>query len=153
MEAYNELLKQVKKPERPPYGNPWDPAYIIVISFFLPFIATSIGLALNWRRLGKPKWALPTLLVGLVGTAVLVLGFIFGIPHFDFSSRLSVSLFTFIYAIPISFFVGITYLQSAAYQKWRQAYDVQALMTHQYALRSSWLSTVTSTAASKGLSV
>lgn len=54
MEAYNELLKQAKKPERPPYGNPWNPSYIIVISFFLPFLGTSIGLALNWRRWSGP---------------------------------------------------------------------------------------------------
>lgn len=138
MEAYNELLKQAKKPERPPYGNPWNPSYIIVISFFLPFLGTSIGLALNWRRLGKKQWALPTFLIGIISTIILVVSFIAGIPYFDFNSRLSMSLFAFWVATPISFFVGVTYLQAVAYQKWREEYDLNVLMTHQYEWRKAF---------------
>src|SRR5258705_7866857 len=124
MQEYNELRKKVKKPTPPPYGYPWNPSYIIICSIFLPFIATSIGLAINWRRLGKTQWALPTLLVGILGTVILILGLVFGIRLFDFSSRLSSSLFAFIFAIPLAFFVGVTYLQSVAYQKWQQSHDM-----------------------------
>ncbi len=132
MEAYNEMLKQVKKPTPPKYGTPWNPSYISIISIFLPFLATSIGLALNWRRLGKPQWALPTLLVGIVGTIVLVVVFVFGIPYFDLSSHLGASVFAIVFSVPVSFFIAMIYVQSSAYKVWQQSYDAEEVYAYQY---------------------
>ena len=132
MEAYNELLKQVKKPTPPKYGTPWNPSYISIISLFLPFLATSIGLALNWRRLGKPQWSLPTLLVGIIGTIVLVVAFVFGIPYFDLSSHLGASVFAIIFTMPVSFFIAMIYMQSSAYKVWQQSHDAEEVYTYPY---------------------
>ncbi len=43
-------------------SQPWHPDSILSMIFYLTTVGAGIGFALNWRRLGKPQWLLPTLL-------------------------------------------------------------------------------------------
>lgn len=53
----------------PPYSKPWNPQTLLIV-----IITFSIGalvlFSMNWRRFGRPKWALPSFFIGVLLIAV-----------------------------------------------------------------------------------
>jgi hypothetical protein len=57
------------------YSPPWEPYRVMGYSFFISWAIAGIVLGFNWRRLGRPNWFLPTILISIViqGLAVSIM--------------------------------------------------------------------------------
>jgi hypothetical protein len=96
-------------------------------------VLSGIGLALNWRGLGRPLWILPTLLLSLVFPLVT-----FGLPlylirRFPEISTLGGCLLPTILGINYGYVAGLAEFQRDAYRKW-YAGNEQAMLKHLYSL-------------------
>jgi hypothetical protein len=94
---------------------------------------SGIGLALNWRGLGKPGWILPTLLLSLIIPLVT-----FGLPLFIASrfpaiTQLAGCLLPTILGINYGYIAGLAEFQRDAYKKW-YAGNEEGMLKHLYSL-------------------
>lgn len=117
--------------------RPVNPSIFFGMMFvWSPFIS-GIGLALNWRGLGKPQWVLPTLLLslGLSGATIGAIGSMSETVMLPLLCLEAVSMIALISA-NIVLVTGLRHLQRGSYQKWR-AQLVEAMLAHHYDFRAS----------------
>lgn len=119
---------------------------LFAVMFFATNIVSAILLGINWRRLNKPQWTLPTILIPIVCVA-LGLGSIFLlILNADDLN----ALFAVAYA-PIGaafgFLVAVALMQNGAFKKWQETSDIEYVYDHEYDLQRGVLITVGVTVA------
>src|SRR5688572_24351643 len=101
-----------------PAGQPWNPLQISGLMFWITTIGAGIALGINWRRLGKPQWTLPTILLSIV-ILVGVLGIIFGgmnmlsgtTRQIRLSLELTIALIMGLAGLNFGFIAAVAYLQ------------------------------------------
>lgn len=116
---------------RLPSGTPWNPDRLVGWAvFFAP--ASGIAMALNWPRLGKPRWLLPTLLAAIgipIGAIVLAIGMIALIPK---SSASAFPIILLLLSLNWAFIWGLYWLQRGAYKTWDRTGSATELLSYQY---------------------
>jgi hypothetical protein len=92
-------------------------------------VISGIGLALNWRGLGKPLWILPTLLLSLAVPLITIV-----LPAFLFG-HLSIAVYIFptLVGINYGYVAGLAEFQRDAYRKWYVGNE-QGMLKHLYSL-------------------
>jgi hypothetical protein len=103
---------------------PWDPYRAASWGFFISWAIAGIILAFNWKRLGKPNWFVPTILI-----SILIPGLALGCTLFWISTFRTVPSMpkVFFYYIP-ALFMGIVFalpltlarMQNGAYQQFKK---------------------------------
>ncbi len=123
-ESYIEVPRTPKP--QPPGKQPWNPRkWCIGLSFFFGFGAAGILAGINWRRLGKPKWVWPTIVLAIAGEA----GFLALINALNsFGSRLLG------YGIELGIGYLIAHLQRPAYEEWMDTYDTSGIKSPGWAI-------------------
>jgi hypothetical protein len=105
------------------YSPPWDPYRAMGYSFLISWAIAGIILGINWRRLGKPNWFIPTILISIIIQGLALSIAILWIISF----RTDPSIHKlFIYYVP-SFMAGILFafpitlakMQNGAYKRYR----------------------------------
>lgn len=129
-----------KKGKGVPMLKPWNPKnfYFFYIWGIIGIIANFV-LSFNWKRLGRPKWVLPSLALS-VGLPVFILAVTIGLLLTGTTSGVTEStpfiVLGFICAI-VTFYVfsfSLPYIQSSAYKVWEKQGN-QALLEHDYNLK------------------
>jgi hypothetical protein len=141
------------KPAVPlPAGKPRDPMRIFSMAIFISFPLASIILGLNWKRLGKPDWVVPTIMTALGIVIVLIAGLValvsvgnLTLPKFG--------VISFLGGLNICFPLVVAYLQKPAYEKWDIYHDVSAMLTHTYDFTKPFLSGLIGVVAVMGIGV
>ncbi len=114
-----------------PAGAPWNPDQLSAfVAFFAP--ASSIAMAINWRRLGKPQWMWPTLLASILVPVIAIggaLGLMSTLPN---KSPLSIFSILLIASFNWSYIVGLWSLQRGAYKRWDKTGSVEELLSYRY---------------------
>lgn len=121
--------------------NPWNPSTgFMFLFFFAP--AVLIFFPLNWRRLGKPEWALETFLIGVLTFGALISGLLIEAVKLDSDSSLGIGLIIVSMAANTGFWTSVGSLQADAYKKWIKARDPVTLVNHSYNFTRAVLTTV-----------
>jgi hypothetical protein len=105
------------------YSPPWDPYRAMGYSFFISWAIAGIILGFNWRRLGKPNWFIPTVLVSIIIQGVAFSIMILWIINF----RTIPSIPTIYVLFVPSFMAGILFavpitlakMQNGAYKRYK----------------------------------
>jgi hypothetical protein len=125
-------------PSPPKVKSPWDPYPIAALTFLISSIVVCILLALNWRRLGKPKWVLRTILLS-VAIVLLVIGVALGWVWL-FVQVPDVPIFV-VMIVPflamganLGFTFGLAHYQRGGYKKWKSE-GPEAAIDHTYDLK------------------
>jgi hypothetical protein len=120
--------------------KPWSPKLFVGMMCVWTPLISGIGLALNWRGLGKPRWILPTLLLSIV-----VPIFALGLSFFVIDNIPANSFLLFFFEITFSgMMLGVIFgyvaaladFQQDAYHKWYRG-KVEAMLKHYYELGPS----------------
>jgi hypothetical protein len=106
--------------------------------FIITTIGVSIAMGLNWRRLGKTQWTMPTIVLGFV-LPILVLVIVFALLSISTDRRLVMSIAMFAAGLNFGFVYALQSLQHGAYKKWMDTYSVDALMNYEYDFRKAGL--------------
>ncbi len=101
----------------PPDKPPWNPTLFTGMALVFSFAASGILAGLNWRRLGKPQYMAPTILLSVVGFVVMV-GVLMVLPLGEGAAR------GMGYLINIGLGGLLTYLQRAAFREWTATHGV-----------------------------
>ena len=124
-----------------PTGDPWNPRMILSFGLisFIPLI--SVPLAFNWRRLGRKRWFVDTLLVSLGILLVLaVLGggmlYAFVEGRTDLYPFLGFPLAAML-GVALAFTGGLVSLQTAPYKLWKDE-GVISMVKYRYNF-TNWL--------------
>jgi len=124
-------------PKRKHVDNPpWNPYRLLGLMFIITNVVSSILLGINWRRLGKPQWVMPSILATagaiLLGLVVFFVSLSM-MPNADFA----VVFFPGMTLILIGFGAMFTVakMQNGAYEKWKNTSDMQYVYDHEYNFR------------------
>lgn len=118
---------QVKSTSREPV--PWSPDQIFGFIFFMTTVGVGIGLGWNWRRLGKPQWTLPTILITILLPVIFVLTLIVSAPNI---TGLGSAIFIFVAFLNFSFILALWYIQRGGYKKWQETHSLASLEGYRY---------------------
>jgi hypothetical protein len=101
----------------PPAKPPWHPKLFPGMAVLGSIAAAGILAGINWKRLGKPEWVWPTIVLSLA-ELFAILFFLFSLPE-----DMPAGVFFVIGVVTNSLFaVVLTYLQTRAYQQWVATY-------------------------------
>ncbi len=132
---YNEVPEEKKKKRPVPADNPpWNPMLLLGLTFFLSSIVSSIALGINWRRLGKSQWTLPTILVPIGGSILGLLIIIGGIST-DLADNYFMLFFTIGYfpiGLGLATIFAVAFAQNGAYTRYQQSNDANVLWDYKY---------------------
>lgn len=120
--------------------NPLYPTFFLIFYIFgITGVFASLILSLNWKRLEKPQWVVPSLAI-TVGVPVIIIFFAIALwspiasQPYQVAKNLSmivvVSLILTLYILPLSMY----HLQSSGYKIWREK-GSQTLLDYDYQLR------------------
>jgi tetratricopeptide (TPR) repeat protein len=113
--AVAEKANGGEAPLLPSGKPPWNPRIFTAMAFLFSFGASGILAGINWRRLGKPQWMWPTILLSVVG----LMGFLVALALLPVLEGLSELVG---YGINIGVGVLLTSLQTSAYKGWEATY-------------------------------
>ncbi len=121
-----------KNDEQP---TPWNPSLLLASMFFLTNIVASILLGINWRRLGRPQWTMPTIAIpiGLLVLAGIGFG---GLIAADGSQALFVVVFAPVAAL-FGFLLAVVQMQLGSYKVWKDKGDLDAVYAYEYNMRNA----------------
>ena len=138
--SFNPVSNEIRAAntvESPPRYKPWNPNFIGGMTFFATSFVSGTALSLNWRRLGKPDYLAPTLLLtfALPGLVVLVLLTLMNSATRTGVNAISTFPIAFIVMLSASanlfFIFGVTALQYRGYKAWQKHGDI-ALQQYKY---------------------
>jgi hypothetical protein len=104
--------------------SPWDPYKAMSSGLFISWAIGGIILAINWRRLGKPNWFIPTLLFSVLVQGSALIFTLYWIATFRTIASMPK---IFLYYVP-ALFIGIAFgipltlarLQNGAYKRFKK---------------------------------
>src|SRR5690349_21082195 len=125
------------------WGEPWNPASsstgVGVINALMPFVGIpfwNIYLALNWRRLGKPRWMPVTLAAAIAGIAGFIVGLVGLIGIVSGGDKDATPIFLLMMMsglfLTIWLWLVLLRLQYFAYQRWRATGSADVLYGYDY---------------------
>jgi hypothetical protein len=106
MNMPNETQSNGKNTEKVQYfPPPWDPYRAISYGFLISWVLSGIILGFNWRRLGKPRWFFPTVIIFLLiqGSALAIM-----LLWIDKFRTVSSMPFAFLFYVP-ALMVGVIF--------------------------------------------
>ena len=128
------MRRQLEPPAILPDGFPNNPYALASWTFWLTPVVSAIGLSLNWRKLGRPGWTWPSILLSLVVMLVgvgLILGVIATVPlerwGWEAAALVGAGL-----GLILAYPYGVALSQLGGYRYWREERDAAAMLAHPY---------------------
>jgi hypothetical protein len=128
---------QVDRGDSLPEYKPWNPNFLGTMTFFLTSFVSGTALSLNWRRLGKPDYLAPTLLLtfAMPGLALLVIYTLVTTATRTGAEALgtfpAVVILMLSATANIFFIFGVATLQNGGYKAWKK-HGSAALQQYKY---------------------
>lgn len=119
----------------PTNSEPRDPDQIFGMVFAISTVGAGIMMGLNWKRLGRPKWVLKTVLLSFAIPAVsisIAFAWLFGLMETS-SAPFWVLMIVPLVALGtnMGYVWALSRLQKAGYKKWASD-GVEAMLAHEY---------------------
>ncbi len=114
MATFNGMEPVIEESQNPkpllPGKEPWNPGtWCNGLAIFFGFAAAGVLAGINWRRLGKPKWTWPTIILTIVGEVALVA--LLSVLKSTTAKEIG-------YLVNIGIGFGLSRLQKPAYDGW-----------------------------------
>lgn len=113
------------------FGPPWDPLRLWAYGMWVPIFG-SVVLSINWRRLGKKSWLLPSLLLSVGLQIGSMVGLITLAPNLRSAPAMTQVAIGFGIMLYFGTPTTLAVVQWFAHRKWKQTDSRQALLDHDY---------------------
>lgn len=114
-----------------PAGHPWNPTMWMIVALVGLAPIGIIGLALNWKRLGKPQWTSVTIFILLMLASLAIVSFII-VEKVEAAQSLDAVPFGIWLIGSITLTIAITDLQRTPYEIWNTEHDTAGMLAHIY---------------------
>jgi hypothetical protein len=112
--------------------NPWQ---VFALTPFLTLVVSGVAYGLNWRKLGKPKWALMTIFLSIVVTLACVTIF-FEFADYAAYGVIPRAIVCIAGTSQFAYGWALARLQNGGYEKWKTLGE-SGMLAHRYNVASA----------------